>query len=86
MAAEAAVRVGDRANGQQFDDGEGAQPAAVLDFIPVELVGRVVISSAPLAVAGDTAESASERPLPQLAAAADESWTERTSLFGDLEP
>lgn len=79
------MRAGEWASRHHIDDGEGAQPAAVLDFIPVELVGRVVISSVPLAVAGDTAESADERSLPQLSADADESWAERTSLFGDLE-
>ena len=85
IAAEAAARAGERTNGQHIDDGEGAQPAAILDFVPVELVGRVVISSMPVPEAGDTAEPEAQRPLPQLVADADESWAERTSLFGELE-
>jgi len=57
--------------------------AAPLDFIPVELVGRVVLSTEPAPVerpAGDAAP-----PAMLIAGEADEGWTERTSLFGDPE-
>ena len=56
--------------------------AAPLDFIPVELVGRVVpIEPAPSErPAGDAAP-----PAMLIAGEADEGWTERTSLFGDPE-
>lgn len=61
--------------------GDGFEPAAApLDFIPVEL-GRIVIPSQP---------TVAEEPAPQPimlppVADADETWTERTSLFGELE-
>jgi hypothetical protein len=57
-------------------------PAPVLDFIPVELLRRVVTPSPP-SVPDDGAKSAAQ--LPQLVAEAEESWAERTSLFGELE-
>lgn len=79
------MRARGRPRGQPFDDGEGAQPEAVLDFIPVELVDPGVISSAPLPAAGDAAEPATQPPLAHLAADADDNWAERTSLFGELE-
>jgi hypothetical protein len=59
--------------------------AAPLDFIPVELVGRVLFSAEVNALDHAPVESADRPLLPHLAAEPDESWTDRTSLFGELE-
>jgi len=64
---------------------DDSAPAAVLDFIPVELLGPVVVISTAPSPAADEAAEPVPSPLPQLAADADESWAERTSLFGELE-
>ena len=67
------------------DTADDPASAPVLDFIPVELLGPVVvISSAPSPAADEAAEPVAS-PLPQLAADADDSWAERTSLFGEPE-
>jgi len=63
---------------QEFDEPE----VAPLDFIPIELVGRVVISTEPSPP--DPPDAVPPPMLPQLADA-DESWTDRTSLFGEPE-
>ena len=57
----------------------------MLDFIPVELLGPVVVISSGPSPAADEAAGPVASPLPQLAADHDESWAERTSLFGELE-
>lgn len=59
--------------------------AAPLDFIPVELVGRVVFSTETNALDHAPVESDDGPILPHLAAEPDEGWTDRTSLFGELE-
>jgi hypothetical protein len=56
---------------------------APLDFIPVELVGRVVIPSEPAPPAGHAGEAGP--PAMRITPEADAGWTERTSLFGDPE-
>jgi len=57
--------------------------APPLDFIPVELVGRVVIRTEPGLPDGVATEAA--MPDLLIAADADEGWRERTSLFGEPE-
>jgi hypothetical protein len=52
------------------------------DFVPVELLGQGVTrpqSASPAEVPADP------QRLPVIAAEIDESWAERTSLFGDLD-
>ena len=64
----------------QTDEPPTAPP---LDFIPVELVGRVVTSTEPPvseSLAGDA-----EPPAMLITADVDEGWAARTSLFGDQE-
>jgi hypothetical protein len=81
--AQVGIRTGRRQPGIAADpDGEGwAAPS--LDFIPVELVGRI---GAPAEPAVEPAvERAVEPALPLIALEAHEDWSERTSLFGDLE-
>jgi hypothetical protein len=58
-----------------------AQPGR--DFIPVELLGQIVVGPERDATGGPGESTPS--PLPLIAADADESWAERTSLFGDAE-
>jgi hypothetical protein len=54
------------------------------DFIPVELLGQVVTPRQPDATRPTAGEPAPPA-LPLIAADADESWAERTSLFGEAE-
>ena len=54
-----------------------------LDFIPVDLVGRSVLSTEP--PTPDSVAIDAAMPDLLLAADADEGWTERTSLFGEPE-
>ena len=57
--------------------------APPLDFVPVELAGRVVIATEPPPPDGVAIEAVAPELL--LAGEADEGWTERTSLFGEPE-
>jgi hypothetical protein len=61
-------------------DEPDAPPAR--DFVPVELLGPIV-SRTPPAPAADGPTDAPALPL--IAADPDESWADRTSLFGDAE-
>jgi hypothetical protein len=63
---------------------EPAEPAP-LDFIPVELVGRVVFTTGANDSDHASVEAATRPVLPHLAAEPDTSWTDRTSLFGEPE-
>jgi hypothetical protein len=66
---------------QPLDD--SLEPVPPLDFIPVELVGRVGIATQPAPADSVDIEAVPAELL--LAAEADEGWTERTSLFGEPE-
>jgi len=64
----------------------GARPRTRLEFIPVDLLGRGARSLAPAAgpdTGGAPAPHAAVQPLAALEA--DDGWTDRTSLFGELE-
>lgn len=65
-----------------FDEDIDAEPA--LDFVPVELLRPVVISTDPALPKGEAPEAVAP-PLPELPADVEEPWSERTSLFGELE-
>ena len=63
-------------------DGWAAPP---LDFIPVELLGPGMVVRAESLRQETTVEPAPQAPMPPVIAGAEESWTERTSLFGEQE-
>lgn len=58
-------------------------PTRGRDFVPVELLGPITEPGEP--AIEPSANALVEAPLPLLAADPDESWADRTSLFGDLE-
>jgi hypothetical protein len=64
-------------------DGIAAPPH--LDFIPVELVARVIAPPEPAPVSEVATEPSPQGLLPQLAGGTDEGWPDRTSLFGEPE-
>ena len=78
-------RAGRRTRRRAFDDAAESAAAAVLDFIPVELLRPVVIPSAPSTSRDGAMEPGPQPGLPHLASEPDEGWAERTSLFGELE-
>jgi len=82
---ETEERAGRRPRRQALDDAAESAAAAVLDFIPVELLRPVVIPTAPSLSRSEPVEPAMQPGLPHPASEADESWAERTSLFGELE-
>ena len=55
-----------------------------LEFVPVELLGQVVISGQQDSDQGDGLHGPAQ-PLPPLAPDRDERWADRTSLFGEPE-
>jgi hypothetical protein len=82
------VRAGQLSRGTPVgpESRDGAPP--VRDFVPVELLGPIArrTGSAPAAAAPSTGAAPMDPPpIPVIAADVDDGWTERTSLFGDLE-
>jgi hypothetical protein len=67
--------------------GDGLDPAAppARDFVPVELLGTIMLGTR-VRPTGAPAEAPAEPvSLPVIAAEAEEGWADRTSLFGDAE-
>jgi len=67
------------------DDGQ-LMSSGHLDFVPVELVARTIAPLEPVHAASSPATLPVARNVPPLAAAVDERWAGRTSLFGEPEP
>jgi len=65
------------------DQADEPPTPAPLDFVPVELIGRIVIPTEPPPAEGPAGDAAP--PAMLIAGDVDEGWTERTSLFGDPE-
>lgn len=64
------------------DDGE-EWPTLGRDFVPVELLGPIHAPTEP--TIEPPTNTGIETPAPLMATDPDESWVDRTSLFGDLE-
>ncbi|HTK44678.1 MAG TPA: hypothetical protein VL749_04955 [Patescibacteria group bacterium] len=64
--------------------GERSAPAGI-DFIPVELIGRIVAAAEPASVDEPDVQPDLAQPIPSVHAEAGDGWVERTSLFGDVE-
>jgi hypothetical protein len=78
---DAPLRRRSRSSGP-FEDGS-PNPAPARDFVPVELLGAVVIASAPA-----PSEASGGAPPPAVAQVPSEPeprWAERTSLFGEAD-
>ena len=61
-----------------------AWASAGIDFIPVDLIGRIVVDD-PAIVDEPDHQPEVAQSIPPVTAEADEGWVERTSLFGDVE-
>ncbi len=83
MAGAPETPAGRRRRARDASEEDTTSRAPARDFVPVELLGAVVITAAP-----GIPDASVDPPLPtvaQLPTEAEPTWAERTSLFGDAE-